>query len=47
MEIYFSKTNYFIKQNDYTEFIKHIIQVTNNLVQIKAKIKIFLIFILI
>lgn len=31
----FLKTKYFIKQNDYTEFIKHIIQVTNNSVKIK------------
>lgn len=32
------KTKYFYKQSDYTEFIKHIIQVTNNSVKIKKKL---------
>lgn len=34
----FLKTKYFFKQTDYTEFIKHIIQVTNNSVKIKKSI---------
>lgn len=31
-------TKYFYKQSDYTEFIKHIIQVTNNSVKIKKAV---------
>ena len=34
----FLKTKYFFKQTDYTEFIKHIIQVTNNSVKIKKSV---------
>lgn len=32
------RTKYFYKQSDYTEFIKHIIQVTNNSVKIKKSV---------